>query len=92
MKYNQRETNCRILKIAAQAWAPGTKLQTIIVDGWSRGFHPDQTLHECIQAGYSACVAKPAIEQRWAQMDAEIEALQRAEMAADPFFNEATWP
>ena len=38
LKYNQRETNCRVLKIAAQAWAPGTKLQTIIVDGWSRGF------------------------------------------------------
>lgn len=64
-------TERRSLQLAAAAWPPGVKMQTIIVDGWSRGFHRSQTLHECIQAGYSSCIAEPAIEKRWGQMDAE---------------------
>lgn len=74
-------TERRSLELAAAAWRPGTKMQTIIVDGWSRGFHKSQTLHECIQAGYSACIATPAIDQRWGQMDAEIKALEERERA-----------
>lgn len=72
-------TERRSLELAAAAWRPGTKMQTIIVDGWSRGFHKSQTLHECIQAGYSKCIAEPAIDQRWGQMDAEIKALEERE-------------
>lgn len=72
-------TERRSLELAAAAWMPGTKMQTIIVDGWSRGFRKSQTLHECIQAGYSACIAGPAIDTRWAVMDAEIEALMERE-------------
>jgi hypothetical protein len=68
------------LAMAAGAWAPGTKMQTIIADGWSRGFFPDQTLHECIQAGYSACIAGPAIEKRWNMMDAEYEVSQQRDL------------
>lgn len=64
-------TAARSLELAAKAWRPGVKMQTIIVDGWSRGFHKQQTLHECIQAGYSKCIAEPAIDLRWAQIDAE---------------------
>lgn len=75
-------TEPRSLELAAAAWRPGTKMQTIIVDGWSRGFHKSQTLHECIQAGYSACIAEPAIDQRWAMMDAEIKALEAREKEA----------
>ncbi|QBJ04463.1 hypothetical protein HOV23_gp110 [Pseudomonas phage Lana] len=73
------------LKLAAAAWAPGVKMQTIIVDGWSRGFLPEQTLFECIQAGYSACLAGPAIDARWAEMDAEYLRVCEAEQSpCDP--------
>lgn len=72
-------TEPRSLELAAAAWRPGTKMQVIIVDGWSRGFHKSQTLHECIQAGYSKCIAEPAIDQRWGMMDAEIKALEARE-------------
>lgn len=72
-------TERRSLELAAAAWRPGTKMQVIIVDGWSRGFHKSQTLHECIQAGYSKCIAEPAIDQRWGMMDAEIKALEARE-------------
>lgn len=65
-------TAARSLELAAKAWRPGTRMQTIIVDGWSRGFVREQTLHECIQAGYSACLAGPAIDKRWQQMDEEM--------------------
>lgn len=65
-------TPTRSLELAAKAWRPGVKMQTIIVDGWSRGFVKEQTLHECIQAGYSACLAGPAIDKRWAMMDEEM--------------------
>lgn len=61
----------RCLELAAKAWRPGVKMQTIIADGWSRGFVREQTLHECIQAGYSAVIAGPAIDLRWKQMDEE---------------------
>jgi hypothetical protein len=64
-------TPARSLQLAAAAWRPGTKMKTIIVDGWARGFAKEQTLHECIQAGYSACIAQPAIDKRWSTMDAE---------------------
>lgn len=64
-------TAARSLELAAKSWRPGTKMQTIIVDGWSRGFHKEQTLHECIQAGYSAVISDPAIDLRWKQMDEE---------------------
>lgn len=75
-------TELRSLELAAKSWRPGTKMQTIIVDGWSRGFHKSQTLHECIQAGYSKCIAEPAIDQRWAMMDEEIKALEEHEKEA----------
>lgn len=75
-------TELRSLELAAKSWRPGTKMQTIIVDGWSRGFHKSQTLHECIQAGYSKCIAEPAIDQRWGMMDAEIKALEAREREA----------
>lgn len=64
-------TATRSLELAAKAWRPGVKMQTIIEDGWSRGFVREQTLHECIQAGYSAVVAGPAIDLRWKQIDDE---------------------
>lgn len=72
MTYNLGITKASSLRLAAAAWRPGTKMQVIIVDGWSRGFRKEQTLHECIQAGYSACIAEPAIDQRWQTMDREI--------------------
>lgn len=71
-------TPTRSLELAAKAWRPGVKMQTIIVDGWSRGFVREQTLHECIQAGYSACLAGPAIDKRWQQMDEEYARHQEA--------------
>lgn len=94
-------TAARSLELAAKAWRPGTRMQTIIVDGWSRGFHKEQTLHECIQAGYSACLAGPAIDQRWKQMDegmAKVEAEcssvdwgTEAEQI-DDLFDRSDWP
>ena len=83
----------RCLELAAKSWRPGTKMQTIIVDGWSRGFVREQTLHECIQAGYSAVIAGPAIDKRWQQMDEEY-AKHRAESEAkiDDLFGRADWP
>lgn len=86
-------TAARSLELAAKSWRPGTKMQTIIADGWSRGFHKEQTLHECIQAGYSACLAGPAIDKRWAMMDEEY-AKHRAESDAkiDDLFDRADWP
>lgn len=71
-------TATRSLELAAKSWRPGTKMQTIIVDGWSRGFVREQTLHECIQAGYSACIAGPAIDKRWAMMDAEYAKVEKS--------------
>lgn len=90
-------TAARSLELAAKSWRPGVKMQTIIVDGWSRGFHKEQTLHECIQAGYSACIADPAIDKRWAMMDAEIAAHERQREvkeneAIDDLFDRSGWP
>lgn len=86
-------TPTRSLELAAKAWRPGVKMQTIIVDGWSRGFVREQTLHECIQSGYSACIAGPAIDQRWKRMDEEY-AKQRVEDEAkiDDLFDRTDWP
>ncbi|AUM59701.1 hypothetical protein HOS55_gp099 [Pseudomonas phage PMBT3] len=86
-------TPTRSLELAAKAWRPGVKMQTIIVDGWSRGFHKEQTLHECIQAGYSACIADPAIDKRWKQMDAEYaKHREESEAKIDDLFDRADWP
>lgn len=75
----------RRLKLAAAAWHPGVKMDTIIVDGWSRGFQYEQTLFECVQAGYSACLAEPAIRARWATMDAEyLKACEAEQSPCDP--------
>lgn len=72
-------TAARSLEMAAAAWAPGVKMRIIIDEGWSRGFLKEQTLHECIQAGYSACIADPAITQRWHGLDEAVaENEQRA--------------
>lgn len=38
-----------------------TKLKTILLDGWSRGFEPAQTLREAMMAGYAMCVVVPLI-------------------------------
>ena len=97
-------TERRALELAAAAWRPGTKMQTIIVDGWSRGFHKSQTLHECIQAGYSKCIAEPAIDKRWKQMDDEyakhnaayVEARavagEKMDAMVDDLFDRSDWP
>lgn len=61
------------LRMAANAWKPGTKMQAIIDDGWSRGFRPEQTLRECSAAGYSFCIAEPAINARWSSLDISIK-------------------
>ena len=76
-------TAARSLELAAKAWRPGVKMQTIIVDGWSRGFHKQQTLHECIQAGYSKCIAEPAIDLCWAQIDAEYAKVEASCSSVD---------
>lgn len=76
-------TQTRSLELAAKAWRPGVKMEVIIVDGWSRGFHKEQTLHECIQAGYSACIASPAIDKRWQQMDAEMAKVEASCSSVD---------
>jgi hypothetical protein len=67
-------TAIQSLQLAAHAWKPGTKMLVIIDDGWARGFMPVQTLHECIQAGYSACIAEPAIKARWQDIDDQMVA------------------
>lgn len=69
----------RSLFLAQSAWPRGTLMKVIIEDGWSRGLHFQQTLHECIQQGYSACVASPAIMANWKKEDATYKAHQERE-------------
>lgn len=48
-----------------------TKLKTILLDGWSHGFLPEQTLREAMMAGYSMCVVEPLIDRMWKLWDAQ---------------------
>jgi len=72
-------TATRSLQLAAGAWRRGVPMNTIIVDGWSRGFHREQTIHECVQAGYAMCICVPAIISKWMAMDAEVKATMKKE-------------
>lgn len=69
----------RQLQLAANAWHRGVRMNTIIVDGWSRGFHYQQTLLECVQAGYAMCIASKLILNTWADMDEEYTRVCAAE-------------
>lgn len=65
-----------LLQFAAAAWRRGVPMNVIIIDGWSRGLEFEQTLMECVQAGYSMCIAEPAIRHKWEQMDSELAAFE----------------
>jgi len=49
-----------------------TKLRMILLDGWSRGFRPEQTIRAASAAGYAMCVVEPALTAYWGRLDAEV--------------------
>ena len=65
-----------------------TKLNIILLGGWSRGFQPEQTLREASAAGYARCVVEPRLKAYWGRLDAEVNAFMEAHAptsAPDPF-------
>lgn len=65
-----------------------TKLNSILLDGWSMGFQPEQTLREASAAGYALCVVEPQLNAYWGRLDAEVNAFMDAHpptSAPDPF-------
>ena len=53
-----------------KAFKPGTPLWAIIVDGWSRGFYPFQTLAEARAQGY--VVSLEWIQAHWDRLTQEM--------------------
>lgn len=49
----------------------GTGLRAIVLDGWSRGFHPEQTVREARAMGYVASLEW--VQAHWLDMDREME-------------------
>lgn len=62
-------TTKRSLELAEGVYRRGTKMQVIIVDGWSRGFRKSQTRHECIQMGYPLCIVEKELDRIWQVWD-----------------------
>lgn len=65
------------LKLAERAFTRGTPLNTIIIDGWSRGLTFQQTRDECLQMGFALCVAEPQIHRIWQREDEALAEYER---------------
>lgn len=73
-------TATRSLKLAETSFHRGVPLHSILVDGWSRGLHPEQVQHECIQMGYALCVAEPERLKVWARLDHELAEYEKTQV------------
>lgn len=69
------------LRLAETAFRRGVPLKAIVIDCWSRGIHIEQCRHECIQMGYSLCIAEKEIARIWKWWDdAVLESMKAEQM------------
>lgn len=66
-------TTKRSLELAEGIYRRGTKMEWIMIDGWSRGFRKSQTRHECIQMGYPLCLVEKELDRVWKRLDDQYE-------------------
>lgn len=55
----------------SKPYKEGTNLETILDDGWSRGFAVSQTLREAKEMGYE--VTESQVMIHWANLDIQYE-------------------